>query len=399
MRSVLLLALLPAFAIAQSPAPSPETLGVVTGHITCNDTQRPARLAEVRLISVRTPSTDVFGYHAPTVGSGVVGLAVYTDLTGGYTIADVEPGQYYLRVDLTGYATPISQFTAEEFKSPTPRVQQRIQRELQLVTVTPNATVRADATLRRGGSISGTVTFDDGSPAIAIRVSLLRRDADGKLQAVRNGVTAITNGRGQFGIESLSPGEYVLETKLITFEPGQGATVTKGAIKTTPEDSATSALPVYSGNVYRQKDAAIIKVDAGQETGNADISIPLDRLHEISGTLLAKDGHAINSGQIELLDPDTREPVATTWTRDEGVFHLLNVPEGSYILKVTDASDVGSLEIHYAPNHTVSSLGRPTLHTYGDLEQPLIVQGDIPSLLITVPEKGASTPTVSTSSE
>jgi hypothetical protein len=45
----LLLALLPTVALAQSPAPRPEDLGTVTGHIIYGDTQRPARRAQANL--------------------------------------------------------------------------------------------------------------------------------------------------------------------------------------------------------------------------------------------------------------------------------------------------------------------------------------------------------------
>ena len=384
MRWTILLALLPTLTLAQSSAPRPEDLGTVTGHITCADTQRPARLAEVRLVSVRDPTIYSLGYQIPTVGSGVTGLAAHTDLAGGYTIAEVPPGQYYLRVDLPGYATPISQFAAEDLKSPH-RSQQRIQSELQLVTVAPNATVQVDATLHRAGSISGSMTYEDGSPAIAIRVTLLHRDANGKLREARNGASAVTNGHGQFSIESLLPGNYVIEAKLVTFERWHSPTLANGSMKLNPDESATSFLPVYSGNVFRQKDASIIKVDAGQEVDDSDISIPLGQLHEVSGTVLAKDSHAINSFRIELLDPDTREPVATTWARDEGAFNLLHVPEGRYILKVIEPRDVSPLEVHVAPDHISSTVSRRTLHTYGTLEQPLTVQTDIQSLNLTLP--------------
>ena len=146
MRWTILLALLPTLALAQSPttspAPRPEDLGTVTGHITCADTQRPAREAEVSLVPTTTSNinTDYQRFFSQR--------DVRTDLTGGYTITGVPPGPYYLVVDVTGYATPISQFTPDELNSPTPEIQQRIERELQLVTVSPNSTVQADATIR-----------------------------------------------------------------------------------------------------------------------------------------------------------------------------------------------------------------------------------------------------------
>ena len=391
MRWILLLALLPTLALAQSP-PRSEDLGTVTGHITCADTQRPARLAQVRLIPARNPTAYDPQYVPASRDSGTLGLAVHTDLTGGYTIDDVEPGQYYLRIDLDGYATPILQFTLDDLKSPTPEVQQQIQNEVQSVTVTAGSTVQADATIRRAGSISGTVTYDDGAPAINFGIALLHRDAAGALKAVRNGNVTFTNSRGQFLIESVMPGDYVIETKLAGFGLGHAIRVLAGGkVSEIPSEISSSLLPVYIGNTFRSKDAVAIKVDAGQETDNADIAIPLNQLHEISGAILAKDGHIINSGQVELLDPDTHEPIARVGANADGIFHLSAVPEGSYIFKVTNAQDVTPIDLH-----STSALplvgSRRTLRTYGDLEQPITVHSDIQSLHLIVPD-APSTPT------
>src|ERR1700761_5823599 len=108
MRSVLLFLLLPALALAQSATPPPEDLGTVTGHITCADTQRPARFAQVSLIATKTPPGYDASHEIPFAQQGGEG-PVHTDLNGGYIIAGVPPGQYYLSVELTGYATPTSQ--------------------------------------------------------------------------------------------------------------------------------------------------------------------------------------------------------------------------------------------------------------------------------------------------
>jgi hypothetical protein len=175
MRAAALLLLLPPLAVAQSATPRPEDLGTVTGHITCADTQRPARNAQVSLIATKAPAGYDADHEIPFAQQGGEG-PVHTNLTGGYIIAGVPPGQYYLSVILPGYATPTSQFTIEELHAPTPEIQQRIQRDFQLVTVTPNSIVQADATIRRAGSISGTVIWDDGSPAIDIGIRILRLD-------------------------------------------------------------------------------------------------------------------------------------------------------------------------------------------------------------------------------
>lgn len=388
MRLALLFALLPTLSLAQSPAPSPEDLGTVTGHIICSDTQRPARDAAVSLISTRLPGTDdvaLMSYNPDAIGP------IHTDRTGSYTITSVPPGQYYLRVDLTGYITPIERFTPSELKAPTPEIQQRIQRELQLITVSSNSTLQADVTLRRSGSISGKILYDDGSPVININIQFARRDANGKLQEFAQG-GYLTDSHGEYGIESLSAGEYAIriqlaaaEQRVLSSQYGDGITRTK--LQETP----SVQLPIYSGSTFRQKDAAIIKVEDGQETDNVDITIPISRIHEVTGTILAPDGHAINDGSITLLYPDTHDELESVRAHEDGTFRLPLVPEGDYIIAVPDARDDIQVQIPVSNNPAGFSVRNQFLHIYGTLSQPLTVTTDIQSLNLTLPDTASTT--------
>jgi hypothetical protein len=380
MRAAALLLLLPPLALAQSPRP--EDLGTVTGHITCSDTQRPGRLAQVRLVPV-TPTLDNGFINA----AGDQLPAVWTDMSGGYTIRNVHPGQYYLRVDLSGYVTPLVDFTDEQIEKPTPKDQQRIQQELQLVTIAPHATLHADATLQRSASISGTIVYDDGSPAIGIYVRLTHRDKGGKFREGRYG--AMTDPRGLYQIESVPPGDYIVEANLqLSDQADSTVPLPDGKTIQTAIVTIRFVLPVYSGSVTRQKDAAVIEADPGHDTTGADITIPLSQLHEISGSLLAKDGHAINAGTVELLFADDRSHFAdVTISSDDNQFHFPYVPEGNYIITVEEAKDVSHIEVPNVPGATPRTRTEDrTLRTYGPLEQPLTVQTDIQSLTLTVPD-------------
>ena len=389
MRSAILFALLPSLALAQSPTPHPGDLGTVTGHITCADTQRPARNAQVSLIATKTPIGYDAEHEVPFSQQGGEG-PVHTDLTGGYIIADVPPGQYYLSVELAGYATPISQFTPDELHAPTPEIKQRIQSDFQLVTVTPNSAVRADATIPRAGSISGTVIWDDGSPAIDTDIRILRHDAkNNRHDIVPKMPDTATDGHGQFTVESLLPGEYLVVAVLKANERRLSQiTFPDGTKRDFLSEQPTLFMPVYSPGVFRDKDAAIIKVDAGQETNGADVTMPVGRLHEVSGTLLSQDGHVISDGRVQLLFVDTEEEFTGVYVHDNGIFHFPYVPDGSYILKVTSARDITLDEV---PDS--SALGSPThtnrraTHTYGNLQRPLTVQSSDQSLSLTLPDK------------
>jgi hypothetical protein len=174
MRWTILLALLPTLAVSQSSAqsstPRPEDLGTVTGHITCADTQRPARFARIRLVP--KGSED----------DGENLSFVQTDISGFYAIRNVQPGQYYLRVDLAGYIDPL--FESSRGKPTAPDNKQPHDSKLSadndpdIITVAGRSELRADATLHRAASISGTVRYDDGSPAVGLGVNVTAADPD-----------------------------------------------------------------------------------------------------------------------------------------------------------------------------------------------------------------------------
>jgi hypothetical protein len=396
MRAAALLLLLPTLSLAQSPRP--EDLGTVTGHITCADTQRPARLSEVRLVAANiTPKTakptddnDVaFGNNLP---------AVQTDLTGGYTIRNVHPGQYYLRVDLPGYITPLLNFTRDDLAKPTPEIQQRIQNDLQRLTIAPHSTLTADVTLRRGASISGSVLYDDGSPAINLHVRLLGRDPKGifaqEVQLNSPWGIGNTDAHGHYCFDSLPEGQYAVEADLtLTSQDTSRMPMPNGTTVDMTVVKILFSLPVYSGSVIRRKDAAPVKLSAGQEASDVDITIPISQLHDVSGSLLAKDGHALNGGKVQLLFADDRSQFAEVDLNNEsGLFDFAYVPDGNYILSVTEAKDVGSVEVPNPPGASPRThTEHPTLHTYGTTEQPLAVQTDLQSLNITVPDKTTTT--------
>jgi hypothetical protein len=380
MRLTLILALLPTLAFAQSPAPHPEDLGTVTGHITCADTQRPARFAGVHLVPVKS-----------TGRSPAWSLARFdqTDLTGAYTLRDIRPGDYYLSIYFSGYVNPIERFSSADLQSPTPKIQQRMQHELQLVTVTPHASVEADATLYPGATISGTVLYDDGSPAVDISINVLRHDANGE-----SVFSDRTDSHGHYSIDSLPSGDYAIEASLDVRkeEIEKMMLVKNGQTVDTSTVQSVFSLYIYSGSVFRRKDAAIIKAEEGHDTDDADITIPISKLHSLSGTLTAKDGHPINAGRVDLLYSDTQEEFTGVSVSDDGTFHLPYIPEGNYILAVGEAKDIARVDIPAQPGIAFEQIDVRTLCTYGTLQQPLTVQADIQSLNLILPDAPTTAP-------
>ncbi len=367
---------------------APEDVGTVTGHILCSDTQRPARLAEVRLVPAGITAAPAKS-NALEDDAALGGRLppVQTDMSGAFTVHNVHPGTYYL--------TPLLGFTRDQLAHPTPELQQRIANELQTVTVAPHATTRADATIPRGASISGTVLYDDGSPAAGVGLSLFRRNAKGEFKEefqAFNSFFRRTDDHGRFHIDSLPADSFVLaanfsisESSIMTMPmpSGGGGTMQMNVQK------VLFSLPLYSGSALRLRDAVVIKTDAGQETPSVDLTLPLSKLHSVSGTLVTKSGHTINAGKVALLYADTREELTNVpINRDDNQFHFLYVPEGNYVLAVQEAKDVTQVDVPNPPgSNPKTHLEDKTLHTYGTTEQPLVLEGEQPSVLVTVPEK------------
>ena len=91
------------------------------------------------------------------------------------------------------------------------------------VTVDASSTANADIRLERGAALSGTVSYDDGSPSIQASVELLHRKKDGSMTCspslscnCSSGPPGnlTTNDLGQYRIAGLPPGDYVLRASL-----------------------------------------------------------------------------------------------------------------------------------------------------------------------------------------
>jgi hypothetical protein len=370
----LVLALNLGFVVSTAAQTRPtEDVGTVTGHILCSDTQRPARLAEVRLVPTSiTASPKVDAYQDLSALGGNL-PPVQTDMSGAFTVHNVHPGTYYLRVDYPGYLTSMLSFTRNQLAHPTPDIQKRIASELQ-------------------------VLYDDGSPAVGLGLSLYRRNDKGEFKedfgSYRFNLT--TDDRGHYHIDSLPADSFVLSANFSINEstvttmptPGGNGTMQVNIQKT------LFSLPLYSGSVLRRRDATVIKTDAGQETPAVDLTMPLSKLHSVSGTVITQGGHTVNAGKVALLYADTREELTNTpISRDDNQFHFLYVPEGNYILAVKEASDVTQIEVANPPGTTPRMrMEDKTLRIYGTTEQPLTIEGEMPSVFVTVPNKADANP-------
>jgi hypothetical protein len=305
-----------------APRKPDPTKGTVSGTVICADTGKPARFATVELL----PSPNsAQGENAPSEE-----LAV-TDLEGKFKIEAVTPGEYFAYATLDGYLNPVY---GVDFDRVTPDADDREQRadvidqwREHLTQISVSARNATDFTIQieRGAEVTGTVSYDDGSPAIGMRFAVYRKSAQGGWSAVGSrsssdfSLEEKSDARGRFVITNLPAGEYVVCTLL-------------------PGDNQPGSAQVCLGNTFRKGNAHTVSPSPGDSVRGADIVIPLHAIHSVAGSLVqAIRNQPPSKARVHLLYADDREEAMAVNMFDDGTFLFPFVPEGSYILQVTDA--------------------------------------------------------------
>lgn len=330
-RLQLLLIALPLVLVAgcekRSNKPDP-TKGAVSGIAICADTAKPARFATVSLTPVPKPHSE------PSDDPPLAPVAsIQTGLDGRFRMEAVPPGEYYAFGTLDGYLDPMRGLDFEQIRERGTTTEQEIaaihqwRDNLVPVKVAVRRVSEITIELRRAAEIGGTVSFDDGSPAIGIRFQLLRKNAKSEWGAVglplfnNWAIDSTSDSHGHYTVENLAAGEYIVCALM-------------------PIDSEDIAPRVCLGNVLRRKAATSIKVTEGEVARGADIVIPVSGLRTVSGRVEAvEDGHAVSHATVTLMYADDREQARRASLDSDGIFRFEYVPEDSYILRVSEAKD------------------------------------------------------------
>lgn len=349
----------------QHKKPDP-TKGVVTGIVLCSDTGKPARFATVILTAApkkgeKSDDADPLPAAETTV----------TDLDGRFRLEAVQPGHYYAFATLEGYLDPEFAMDPDELKSLSAGWEQRnysIEQwkdHLTEVTVGVHRISEVPIQIERAAEIAGTVTFDDGTPAIGMHFQLFRKTEKGAFTGVGLAlmdswtIHALSDSRGRFSLTNLPAGEYTVCTLM-------------------PADEESAAPRVCLGDVFRRKNAKTVKVGAGETASGVDIEIPLSGLHTVSGAVTAlADGHPINHGTVRLLYADDREKARETALVEDGTYSMEYVPEGKYILQVSGAQDEEQKVVVTGQGETQQETAQTVpVRRYADKELPLTVLND-----------------------
>lgn len=377
-----LLLLLPLVASAAAAQPASTSrvpvYGAIAGRVSCLDTNAPARFATVVVES----ESELNGYRAGKTSSMLHPTSVPTLLDGSFLIQNLSPGIYYVIAAAPGYVSPLDGVaeTEAQLLNPDADVKAKFEKKIPRVAVQANLTSQVDVLLERGAAVSGTVRYDDGSPAAGLVAKLLVLQKD-KWVPFHSGSwqqssEIRTDDRGNYRIASLPARKYLLQIDL-RLEAITHSNVSRNGVRDVSyDDDPSYSIPIYTGGRFIERDAKPFSVSQGEERTGEDLQIPLARLHRLSGNLVsAKDGHAINFGEVELLTAGDKTHVETFKLNvSSDAFIFIYVPEGDYVLHAMAA------DVEYVDS------GQRTLHAYSATDQPIHIDGDKAGLIISMPD-------------
>jgi Carboxypeptidase regulatory-like domain len=364
---------------------------MVSGHVVCADTNAPARLAKVTLNPLKNVNvkTGVDSEAAP---------GATTDMEGAFSIPEVAAGRYMVMVELAGYVSGISGLDTEA-REHLKNAARKPPEGSTVIDVANGLPVTVDVTLERGASVSGTIRYDDGSPAIGILVGLERKNSKGAWEPALQSTlqtfsffskthdgSETTDSAGRFRIDGMPAGEYIVHAHL----PPQTITLPlAGSGIFGVYDHPGVQLDLYNGGAFWRKGAKVIELGPGEEV-DAEMEVPLGKLTTVSGNVVAAaDGHSVNLGTVALSPQDDPEETRSMEIGEDGHFRFVYVPEGEYIVKVADAAD-GLRAPRTSPHELMTVIIIPD-HLYGKAETTLHVGEQSASVTISVPERETQT--------
>ena len=279
------LALLAVPQATPTQATAAQTTGSITGLVRAADTR--AAVPEAR-IAISGP-----GVRETTT----------TDFNGRFSFTSLAPGVYRITIEKETFAF--------DFVQPPS------------VKLDANATASLTFDLQRAGVIVGEVRDDRGNPRSNVPVTAIRKIEGGT--TTLPGPQRTTNDLGEFRLDGLLPGEYVV-------------------LASPPAGRITTAvlMPTYYPAAADQKSASPVMVRAGETSSNVFITMTSAPAFEITGVVVDEQGQPLPKILVSFVFSavQTGEPtqgtmqvrVAGVTTRADGTFRITGLGPGSFRL-------------------------------------------------------------------
>ena len=345
--------------------------GIVTGDVYDVATRLPVRFAEVRLVPLPVErKTDARSQDAAKADAApirpepqVMSVSGHSGLDGKVMMRGVPAGDYLVLVLKAGYVSPVGD-PGSSFRIGTERLAQLVA-TLPSVHVVAGGEATMHVPLERGATISGTVRYADGSPAIHVAVTAepvvnplepkhakeARTEPISALEGTLMQPETLPSGRsremvtddeGRFRIAGLAPGRYNVDTvTTMDRRPAQGG-MSDGSIWPGSRFTDPEIIGIYAPGVFRQDAAKVFEISSGEQLADADVTIDTAGLHTLRGrAFAARDHHAPSGLTVQLCYGSPKTLMRFVSSDADGSFQVNALPAGSYALTI-EATDQGT---------------------------------------------------------
>lgn len=392
------------------PAKEEGADSTVRGRVVYEESNRPVRRARLTLVSEGGGRTD---YNA------------LTDARGEFRIKGVRAGSYLAFVDVPGVLSPVGFVSVNDLRAGAPDFTEA-RAFFEVIEVDGKQDVQVTVRARRGATVSGKVSYADGDPAVSVVVNLMRRSADGRLMRYVTGANIVsisglkTDDRGVFRVTGLPPGEYVIGvTESVLHGGGESRGRGGEDISAVVEGlMGQQLLMTFYPSAASPKGATVLKLAAGDERGDVDITIPERDLRTVAGIVRARRDRApVANARVSIVRRE--DPVGavanveamysvgdfmpnSTTTDAEGRWEFREIPDGPYTVVVkppeqyetaATANYNGIASVSGNMNMSVPAPPRRR-KAYAPTRRDFEVSGDVSDLAVEVGDGGRISGTV-----
>jgi len=265
-------------------------------------------------------------------GSGVRETTT-ADNDGRFTFTGLPPGRYTLAANKEGFAFDLLVLPG--------------------VIVAAGQTATTTIEMQRAAIIVGDVRDEQGNPRAGMQIHVLRKMKSGGTDP-QPGPGPTTNDLGEFRIDRLLPGEYLV----LAMPPDTRA-------------SGTALMPTYYPATTNQKEARTVTVDAGG-TASASITMVSTPAYEITGTVVDEQGQprramiVFVSQSVQTWAPGQSASlsarVSALITRQDGTFRIRGLGPGTYRLTPMPAPDTPPQQLPMAAHTAALNGNRSTVN-------------------------------------
>lgn len=313
----------------------PPAKSTVRGKVVYDDTGRPVRRARIYLFK--------------TDGKSSGNLNSLTNNNGEFEIKNVPQGKYFVMVNSPGILTPFG--FADDFdqieKYPEQEFFDRAKEFFDEFSIDGTSDKKIEIKAKRGGAISGKVTYSNGDPAVGVRVNVLRKK-DKTFSRVMTGLNAsifsgvATDDRGVYRVSGLPPGEYLVSVAEPSSHNDKNSFFGNDGFDPLGISSVGSFLVTYYPDANTPENATTVKINLGQEQDDINITIADRELHKIAGKVIARgDKNPIKGATVRLKKKDNKiksifgdRELNSVQTDEQGNWSFQELPDGVYTITV-----------------------------------------------------------------